>query len=183
MPTTETPVVLDASAAIVLFATERCLEIVDAWPGAVFVAPEVVAEAAYLRHPTATDPSDARVPIDWAPILATNAITILTRTDPAEFATFVRLALLVDDGEAAAGAAAIQRGLMLVLDDRKARRMLTPEIPVLWSLDLVLHWCRTRLLPAPDVATVLERIRRRARYQPHDGHPHWAWWSDVLDRP
>ncbi len=59
---------LDASAAIVLFASGHCREIVEAWPGSGYVVQEVVAEAGFLRDPDLTRP-DQRVPIDWAPII------------------------------------------------------------------------------------------------------------------
>ncbi len=171
------PVVLDASAAIVLFASGHCREIADAWPGSVHVLPEVVAEVEFLRNPFATTRSELRDPIDWTPVLTSGVIDVLTRTDPAAIVDFLRFALVIDDGEAAAGAAALHRRFTLVLDDRKARRVLAPEMPLRWSLDLVHHWCTATNRPGPDVATVLQAIRQRARYQPHESHPLMAWWE------
>src|SRR4051812_14228182 len=99
------PIVLDASAALVLFASERIQDIVRAQPVSVFVVQETITEVRFLRGAKSSSPSTEKEEIDWSELLTSGLISILERTDAQEFAEFVRLAQSVDDGEAAAAAA------------------------------------------------------------------------------
>jgi predicted nucleic acid-binding protein len=175
--TSSVPIVLDTSAALVLFATGHIREIAGALPMPVFAVQETISEARYLR----VDDSSGRVSrneeIDWSSVLADGTIHVLQRTDPQEFSDFVRFAMDVDDGEAAAAASALQRGYRLAIDDFKARRVFVTEIDLIWSLDLVHYWCALANHPADGIGVVLGRIRRKASYQPHRAHPLVHWWQ------
>ena len=48
---------------------------------------------------------------------------------PSEEASFVELAAVLDDGEAVTGAIALNRGHLVAIDDRKARRVLGGKAP------------------------------------------------------
>jgi predicted nucleic acid-binding protein len=154
--------VLDASAAIVLWATGRIREVVDALPAPVFVVRETVDEVRYLRNPAISAKSGSKEPVDWQPLLSDGLIGMLERTHPQEFAEFVRLAQLVDEGEAAAAAAALHRGFDLVIDDLKARRVLAGSVRLIWSLDILHQWCHGAKVPPGEIRTMLTNIRQRA---------------------
>jgi hypothetical protein len=89
----------------------------------------------------------------------------------------VHLAQLVDEGEAAAAAAAIHRGYDLVVDDLKARRVFAGSVPLIWSLDIIHQWCASASIPGDEVGAILASIRLRARYLPHASHPLLNWWQ------
>jgi predicted nucleic acid-binding protein len=173
-------VVLDASAAIVLFASGQIAKIIRIWPAPVFVVRETMDEVQYLRNPATVAKSGDREPVDWQPLLTDGLVRVLERTHPQEFAEFVRLAQLVDEGEAAAAAAALHRGYDLVVDDRKARRVFADDLRLIWSLDLLHHLCSVGGVPATEISEMLLSIRRKATYLPHKTHPRFDWWCKFF---
>ena len=147
-------------------------------PVSVFVVRETIREVRYLRNPPTSGKSGGKEPVNWQPLQAQRHIGVLERTHPQEFAEFVRLAQLVDEGEAAAAAAAIHHGYDLVIDDRKARRIIGSSAGLIWSLDLVHDWCQETHIGSDEIGVILANIRRRATYYPHRLHPRLQWWED-----
>lgn len=175
--TTTVPIVLDASAALVLFASGHIREIVRALPMPAFVVQETISEVRFLRTDDVSGRVSKKEEIDWTSVLADGTIQVVQRTDPREFADFVRFAMDVDDGEAAAAASALHRGYPLAIDDLKARRVFAAEIDLIWSLDLIHHWYELTRQSAEVIGVILGQIRRKARYQPHLTHPLIHWWQ------
>jgi len=174
---TQRALVLDASAALVLFASGRMHEILRAQSASVWVVQETVDEVRFLRGSKTSKSPSEHEQIDWSSVLSPGLMGLLERTDPQEFARFVHLAQMVDEGEAAAAAAAMHRGYDLVVDDLKARRVFAGGVPLIWSLELVHHWCTSAGIPGDEVGAILANIRQKARYQPHVAHPLLNWWQ------
>ena len=79
------------------------------------------------------------------------------------------------------GALAINRGLAVAIDDRKARRVLgekVPELRLLSTLELIHLW--SRAVPAQEVIRALEAMRYGARYVPGNRDPLYGWWRDLM---
>jgi predicted nucleic acid-binding protein len=131
--------VLDTSVWINLLATEALLEILAALAVPCHAPEQVLAEV--RRHPisgVAFDPESH-------PLRAMAPTVSIVPLDGAELDLFFALvgAPATDalgDGEAAAIATAVSRGLDLVVDDRKARRILRErfsEVRTWWTVDLL----------------------------------------------
>jgi hypothetical protein len=131
--------VLDTSVWINLLATEALLEILTALAVPCHAPEQVLAEV--RRHPisgVAFDP-------ERHPLRAMTPAVSIIPLDGAELDLFFALvgapaADALGDGGAAAIAAAASRGLDLVVDDRKARRILRErfsEVRTGWTVDLL----------------------------------------------
>lgn len=129
--------VLDTSVWINLLATEA-IEPILIGLGCEFHAPEQVL-AEVKRHPI----TNASLLAETHP-LRTLGVSIIA-LDAAERRLFLDIvgapaADALGDGEAAAIAVAVSRGLDLVIDDRKARRILRErfaDVRVYWTVDLL----------------------------------------------
>ena len=102
---------------------------------------------------------------------------------PNEETTFVTLAALIDDGEAATAALALHRGCSIATDDRKARRVLAEQVPTVHlvsTLDLVSQWAEAMSVPLGELRTALEQMRSGANYLPGPRDPRYDWWRKVM---
>jgi hypothetical protein len=137
---------------------------------------QAAAEIGYLRDEVGGQ--IVRTPIDLRPYLLSGTLQFLSLTEK-ELPQYVRLATMVDDGEAATLAIAESRDLQLATDDRKARRVCVelglPE-PIR-SLHLLHSYADAAALSEQAVRERLVRIRDRASFRPGRMDPDFKWWS------
>jgi predicted nucleic acid-binding protein len=177
------PLILDACAIINLAATDQLPAILASTGVPIVVCDTVAAEAHYLRRGGSGDDASERDLIDLNHWVTDGHLTLIQAETDEEFATFVDLAISLDDGEAMTIALAIHRSLVVVTDDRKAIRVASGHVPVETSLALVKRWVESAALDSHDVKTVLTSIRERARYLPHHQHPLRGWWDAIFAEP
>ncbi len=175
---------LDASCLLNLYATERFGEIASSLREHVAVADYVVdQEAIYVLRRPAPDAAEEQVLVDLSPFVADGLVEVMRLERPAEEATFVALAALIDDGEAITAALALHRGCSLATDDRKARRVLgerTPTIPLVSTLDLLSQWAEATSIPPHELRAAMESMRSGASYVPGPRDPRFEWWLQVV---
>lgn len=127
------PLVLDASVAINLLATEQPWKILAALQFCAHVPEQVLDEVG--RCPvTRRHYDEAKHPFRISP-----NVKVVTLS-PAEIDHFVDVAQYVGDGEAASIALALNRGLPLALDDRRARTIALQRdasARLIWTTELL----------------------------------------------
>lgn len=173
--------ILDACTIINLAATNRLPDILAAAARPVVVCDIVMNETLYLRRGGVGDDASERDPIDLTPWISEGRLGIIRAETDDELATFVDLAVSLDDGEAMSIALAVHRSLVVETDDRKATRLASGLVPVESSLALVKAWFEYDALDFQTVSAVLSNIRERARYFPHSQHPLQSWWDSILN--
>lgn len=169
--------ILDASAAIVLFASGDIESILAAWPRRIGMVEETLAEVLFLRDRGAADRKGTVERISFDSLVESGTVSVFKLQSIAEYASFVRFARMLDDGEAAAAAVAIERGFELVIDERKAHSVLRGQATMCWSLELVWHWLHTTSAQEDKTRATLRNIRQKASYLPHRTHPLRDWWN------
>lgn len=98
--------------------------------------------------------------------------------------SFVNLASMIDDGEAATAALAINRRWSLSTDDRGAIGCFTRNgftFEIVSTLEIVEFWADTNTLEPDIIKTALTNIRTRGRYRPKSNHPFYPWWSKYIE--
>lgn len=138
-PADSTGLVLDASPWINLLATEAMESILGALGVPCYAPEQVVAEV--KRHPTTRVTFSA----EHHPLRKMSPSTSILSLEGEELDLFFEIVSAsasdaLGDGEAAAIAVAASRGLDLVVDDRKARRILREHfgrIRTYWTMDLL----------------------------------------------
>jgi predicted nucleic acid-binding protein len=175
------PLLLDACVAINLAATDRLQHIAQALGVTFTLARQAAAEVGHLRD--GADSGPVLTPIDLSQY-DRQTLEIISLT-PLEYPLYVNLTQSVDDGEAATIAVAVQRGLQLATDDRKARRLCTElQIPEpSRTLDLLRAYADTARLPHAQLRELLVKIRDRASFQPPRSDPSHKWWQDIINEP
>ena len=176
--------VLDASCLLNLYGTNRLREIALAVEGRLEVAEYVMEnEVIYTWQTDSTGTRETAVPVDLTPLVSEGLIRILKleRTDDQE--TFLALAAVVDDGEAATAALAARRGCSIATDDRKARRVfgeLIPEVPIVSTLELLKLWADESQVPEETLREVMVAMRRSTSYVPSSRDPLFGWWASIM---
>ena len=148
----ESLLLLDACCAINLLASGAADEILQALPHEVAVARLVFErEVLYVRaedgevpvEDEGARPEEVGVELSLRPLADEGLLHVLEPETHEEHATWVDLALQLDDGEAMTGALAIHRNALLATDDRKAIRVLgqrLPESRILRTSELLKVW-------------------------------------------
>ena len=171
---------LDASCLLNLCATDRLLEIAAALPWQLAVVDYVMEqEVLYVRIIGA---QEGTVPVDLSPLIDDGLLLVMRLETPSEEASFVELAAVLDDGEAVTGAIALNRGHLVAIDDRKARRVLGEKAPgmrLVSTLELMRQWSAS--VPVQEVSHALRVMQHRASYVPGQWDPLYAWWRDMME--
>ena len=171
---------LDAGCLLNLYATDRLLEIAAALPWQLAVVDYVMEqEVLYVRIIGA---QEGTVPVDLSPLIDEGLLLVMRLETPSEEASFVELAAVLDDGEAVTGAIALNRGHLIAIDDRKARRVLGEKasgMRLVSTLDLMHQWCPS--VSVQEVSHALRAMQHRARYVPGQQDPLYAWWRDMME--
>jgi hypothetical protein len=101
----------------------------------------------------------------------------------AEEEAFINYAAYLDDGEAATGAIAINRGWGMATDDKRVISFLSQEAPGLQMVstpEIVKYWSETTNIEQLTLNYVLNEIRVKGRYLPPKNHPLRSWWQTAL---
>lgn len=165
----------DTSVLLNLFAAD-CLASIAAETGWQFaICAAVRDEAKRLRDPETGELTS----VNLTPLLASGALRVLDLGDDQERTRYVELSMVVDDGEAMSIAIAVQRGLELGMDDKRAinyARRLFPKLRLWTTPEILKHWAETASVSSERLRTVVTLIEARARYFPPSSHPLSAWW-------
>ena len=183
----QTRLVIDASVAINLNATNRAAEIISALPGMMVVTQNAIEE---LEGGARKGHNDAQLLQD---LVAGNLVFPVSM---GENSLSVYEALIdgnasctLDDGEAATIAYAIEAGGIAVIDERKARRICEknfPNLRLLSTVDLLLDSLISKALghigrkhPANPSVNYRVRPRRSCPLKSDGGHFRWKSRSRV----
>lgn len=167
--------VIDTCCFINFFASGQATALIKAIGGAVAIPEAVKREAVYLA-PFA--PGEPRIPIDIDAVVTELKLEVVSPENPAEVSLYVELAAELDDGEAMGLALAKSRSLVLLTDERKARKRATAlEVEVLTTCEVVSAWAGT--VDERRTIDVINRIRQSARYSPGPKDPLYDWWMKL----
>jgi hypothetical protein len=111
-------------------------------------------------------------------------LLIVDLESEAEETAFVNYAVEIDDGEAATGAIAINRGWAIATDDKKATKFLSQESPSLQIIstpEIIKYWSETANIEPLKLNKVLTEIRVKARYSPNKNHLLKTWWETAIN--
>ena len=176
---------LDACCLINLAATSRAEDLFRSISVPVWVADRVFeGEALYLRRGRGGEDAEDRDPIELESLRDARLLQVVEAETDAELATFVTLAVDLDDGEALTGALAIHREADVATDDRKAIRVLTavdPKLRIWRTSELIKQWAELRGIPHAALRDVLWNVQERARFRPGRGDPLWEWWGNIIE--
>jgi predicted nucleic acid-binding protein len=175
-------ITLDACSLLNLIATRRFGEIAQAIPAMFVVERRAANEVRYIRRGGSGPDALDREPIDLGAIETDGFLAIEDLTTPDELADFVAFAVEMDDGEAATGALARARGVPLVSDDRKARRVfsiLEPPLSIRTTSEIIKAWADRKAISTAELADVLLDVETRARFRPGANDPLFQWWESA----
>lgn len=174
---TGSPLLLDACVVLSLYATGEFERILAAAVPVAVICENVVREALFVHR--TVDGVRERAPIDLEPAIAGGLLSVVDFASEDEAETFVSLATVLDDGEAASAAIAILRGWRLATDDRKAIEVVAGRATIVGTLDLVRDWASISPIDDDALRIMLGRIRDRG-YVPARTHPHRTWWDRLV---
>lgn len=168
--------ILDTCCLINLLASGHGAEILRSRGTKLFVPSAVSRELIYLEPLHAgPDQTRERIQLD----LPSLGLEPTSPETEAEEQLYTELGAELDDGEAMALALARSRGLTLVTDEKKAKRLAKDRaVPVIGTSALIYEWARKK--PAKVVNLAIQAISTRARFIPGKSDPYFAWWQKHL---
>lgn len=170
--------ILDTCCFINFYASGYASQLLAATGGSVSIPEAVKREALYLAVP---HPDEKPTPIDMEKVIRELKLQVVAPANADELGLYVQLAADLDDGEAMGLAIAKERGLVLMTDERKARRKAESlGVEVLTTCDVVAAW--EPLAATSDVFEAITSIRRLARYSPSPKDPRYDWWMQKATR-
>jgi hypothetical protein len=138
----------------------------------------VIQESFFLRDDS--NPEE-RVQIDLQEYLDCGVLEFCELSNEGEIEMYVDLASTLDDGEAKSLAIALSRGLAVVTDDRKARRIFAEmggePANLLSTADIVRAWAEETELDNNTLRVALTQIQIRSRFIPRATDPNHSWWQ------
>lgn len=177
---------LDASCLLNLYATGRMRDIAVSI-GYQFEVVDYVLEyeTLYVRQPSPSGTEEERVPVVLDLLVDEGLLRVVELKGQDALASFVQLASLVDDGEAATGALALHRNCSIAIDDRKARRVfgeLMAEVALVSTLEIMELWAETTSVPTSELQDAFRAMHSRASYLPGRRDPLYRWWVSVMSQ-
>ena len=175
---------LDASCLLNLYATGRMRDIATS-TGYQFEVTDYVLqyETLYVLQTNPEGTGEERTPVDLDPLIEEGLLHVVELEGEDVLSSFVLLASLVDDGEAATGALALHRDCSVAIDDRKARRVMSevmPEVALVSTLELMRLWAQGASVPARELRDALMAMQTGASYVPGRRDPLYGWWLSVM---
>jgi hypothetical protein len=143
----------------------------------------VTVEALWVGTGRRNEPNTEFERVDLNPLFARGVASMAKLESSQEQDDFVRLATVMDDGEAIAGAIAISRDIAVGTDDRKAVAVLgslVPPVPIVSTCMLLSTWAQRRKVDGNELRDAISAIRRRARFTPPNADPLSNWWNDLV---
>ena len=177
-------VLLDACSVLNLAASRRMEQVIQCLDADIAIAEAVAKEALFVRRGGSGEDAHETDPVLLQPLIEAGHIEVISPETDAEFASYVRFAAQLDDGEAMTCALALERGYAVATDDRKALRVMREHDPPIQSLttsDLLRAWVARMQPSEAELIRVLTDIRERARFLPSRRDPHHGWWLGLLD--
>lgn len=178
-----TPIILDASCALNLYASGRFRDIAESLPEQLMVSDFVIEqEALFIRERVSEQEEEQRIVVDLGPFISDGSIKIASLDSEDEQQTFIDLATELDDGEAITISLAEHRGYCVATDDKKALRVVSARalITSTSSLELIKRWADSEKVPRLEIKMALTLIRARASYFPGERDPLYLWWSAMM---
>lgn len=167
--------IIDTCCFINFYASGQAAALLKAVGGSVAIPDAVKREALYLAAP---HPDEKPTPIIIDRVIAELKLQVVAPANEKELTLYVELATDLDDGEAMGLALAKERGLILMTDERKARRKAaTLGVQVLTTCDVVAAWEPST--SEAELVAAVQRISRLARFIPGQKDPRYDWWMKI----
>lgn len=170
--------ILDASAFINLSASGVADEILAALPQRSHLV-DIAASEVQTDVRTGRSDNGTLQALIGSPKLG------FVKLDESGLALFEQLVLVLDDGEAATIAAAVSRRAVVVLDERKARRICAEEFPEVLqasTIDLLAHPAVAGTLGRDRLADAIHAALENARMQVRSDQRDWIVGLIGVDR-
>jgi predicted nucleic acid-binding protein len=173
--------IIDTCCLVNVFASGCAIDILQALGPEIFVPDLVRNESLFIRKEDDQDPS-VLVPeaIDLSDAIAQGTIQECRLESVQEFNEFVRLASILDDGEAICIALAKCRTWTVATDDLKALRVARAEgVQTITTPEIVKNWADSCSIVACKLSSVVQKVERFARFAPRKNAILRQWWEQV----
>ena len=141
-------------------------------------------EALYTWVPDPAGGAELNEAVDLSSLMHDGLVHVWQLEHPEEEeATFADLAVLIDGGEAIAGALAFHRSYSVATDDHKVHRVLqehAPRVSLFSTLELPKIWAEETSVPDAELQAAMMSMRSLASYVPRTGDPLYVWWQETM---
>jgi hypothetical protein len=141
-----------------------------------------LSEAQYIRE-FGVNGQIVSQQIDPSHLLGQFSLKVLSDLSDEEASLRIKLAHMLDDGEAEGLALATYRGYTFCSDDKPVQEAATAlklPTPIVSTPDLLQVWASNDAQRTTMLRSVIRRITELSRFTPHRSSPHLSWWQQML---
>jgi len=174
MQINQSHLLIDSCCMLNLCSSGQLLSILPLIPAKAAIVQEVKQELQKIENA-----------IDFETAITKGLLLTVDFESEAEEEAFVNYAAYLDDGEAATGAIAINRGWAMATDEKKATKFFTQEsssLQIISTLEIIKHWSEVANIEQLTLNYVLNQIRVKGHYIPPRNHPLRSWWETVIEK-
>ena len=167
MQITHSHVLLDACCVLNLCAAGQFLTILKSLPAEIVVTTVVQERELNTLQLLQEEENDAV--LEFQEAIAQGLLKVVDFESEEEEESFINYAAILDDGESATCAIAVQRKWAIATDDRKAISFIQKEAPyiqILSTPEIIKHWSEKQSIDSLVLSNVLNTIRIKGRYVP-----------------
>ncbi|MDD1416404.1 hypothetical protein MEN41_17820 [Dolichospermum sp. ST_con] len=180
MQITHSHVLLDACCVLNLCAAGQFLTILKSLPAEIVVTTVVQERELNTLQLLQEEENDAV--LEFQEAIAQGFLKVVDFESEEEEESFINYAAILDDGESATCAIAVQRKWAIATDDRKAISFIQKEAPyiqILSTPEIIKHWSEKQSIDSLVLSNVLNAIRIKGRYIPPKNDPLRNWWINA----
>ncbi len=180
MQITHSHVLLDACCVLNLCAAGQFLTILKSLPAEIVVTTVVQERELNTLQLLQEEENDAV--LEFQEAIAQGLLKVVDFESEEEEESFINYAAILDDGESATCAIAVQRKWAIATDDRKAISFIQKEAPyiqILSTPEIIKHWSEKQSIDSLVLSNVLNAIRIKGRYVPPKNDPLRNWWINA----
>jgi predicted nucleic acid-binding protein len=173
MQISQSHLLIDTCCMLNLCASGQLLNILQVIPAQAAIAQEVKQELLKIENV-----------IHFESVIAQGLLVAVDFESESEEEAFVNYAANLDDGEAATGAIAINRGWAIATDEKKATNFFSQEsrsLKIISTPEIIKYWSEAAKIEQLTLNYVLREIQIKGRYMPSKNHSLKNWWQTAID--
>jgi predicted nucleic acid-binding protein len=180
MKITHSHIILDACCVLNFCASGQFLAILKSLPAEIVVTTVVQERELNTLQSLKEEENDAVLEFETA--ITQGLLKVVDFESEEEEESFVNYAAILDDGEAATFAIAVNRKWAVATDDKRAILFIKKEntnIQILSTSEIIKHWSAIEKPDSSILSHVLNAIRIKGHYVPPKDDPLRNWWINA----
>ncbi|MBD2294099.1 hypothetical protein H6G06_11510 [Anabaena sphaerica FACHB-251] len=180
MKITHSHIIFDACCVLNLCASGQFLAILKSLPAEIVVT--TVVQERELKTLESLKEEENDTVSEFEAAIQQGLLKVVDFESEEEEEYFVNYAAILDDGESATCAIAVQRKWAIATDDKRAISFIqkeAPNIQIISTSEIIKNWSEKQSIDSVILSNVLNAIKIKGHYVPPKNDPLRTWWTNA----